>query len=118
MFYKIEGKSIFGTCQTTPDGRAFDNEFRSEKPNDYILDADEQRKGEGAFALALMEHYGEKPKCEIITDFGKIEIYQSPVHNGLIVSRCTYQGGLYAVSPIFTNTVSPLAIVNYFMSIM
>lgn len=113
MYYKIIGHSIFGTRRMTDDGRAFDSEFLSTDPNDYILGTSYAKAG--SLVVSLMEHYKAAPECEIQTEYGSIEAYQTPVHNGLIVSRCTYDDGVYAYSPLFTNTVSPLAIVNFFI---
>lgn len=106
--YQIIGSSIFGTCRLTPDGRAFDSEFGSSDPAAYT----DGRSG--SLALALMMHYGAEPNCKIKTEYGVIDVYQTPVHNGLIVCVCTYIGGAYSISPLFDNTVSPLAIVNHF----
>lgn len=110
--YQIIGNSIFGTRRLTPDGRAYDSEFRSSDPAAYT---DGQS---GTLALALMTHYGATPDCKIKTVYGLIEVYQTPDHNGLIVCRCTYIDGYYSISPLFINTVSPLAIVNHFAAII
>lgn len=115
MNYKIVGNSIFGTRRVTPDGRAYDNEFRSISPVAYTKYSNDQ--GVGALICAMMEHYSAESECAIETDFGKIIVYQTPVHHGLIVCRCIYNDGAYVYSPVFINTVSPLAIVNYFQAI-
>ena len=112
MNYKIIGNSIFGTRRVTPDGRAYDNEFKSNSPVAYTRYANDQ--GVGALIYSMMEHYSAEAECAIKTDFGEIIVYQTPVHHGLIVCRCIYNDGAYAHSPVFINTVSPLAIVNYF----
>ena len=114
MHYQIIGDSIFGTTRTTPEGRAYDDEFRSNSPADYAFPPEQHK---GVDLLILMEHYGAKPACRINTDFGMIDIYQTPVLNGIIVCKCTYTDGLYSHSPAFRNTVSPLAIVNHFHNI-
>ena len=111
-YYQIIGSSIFGTCRLTPEGRAYDSEFGSNDPAAYTYGQS------GALALALMIHYGAGPDCRIKTEYGVIEVYQTPVHNGLIVCRCTYIDGRYSTSPLFINTVSPLAIVNHFAAII
>ena len=115
MNYEIIGNSIFGTRRLTPDGRAYDNEFSSENPASYTRYEEDQ--GVGALIYAMMEHYSPEAECAIETDFGEIIVYQTPVHHGLVVCRCTYNDGAYAYSPVFINTVSPLAIVNYFQAI-
>lgn len=110
--YQIVGNSVFGTRRLTAEGRAYDSEFRSSDPAAYT---DGQS---GALALALMTHYGAAPDCKIKTMYGLIEVYQTPVHNGLIVCSCTYIDGSYSTSPLFVNTVSPLAIVNHFAALI
>lgn len=110
--YQIIGNSIFGTRRLTPEGRAYDSEFGSSDPAAYT---DGQS---GSLALALMTHYCAAPDCKIKTEYGLIEVYQTPVHNGLIVCRCVYIDGSYSTSPLFINTVSPLAIVNHFAAII